>query len=92
MISRISNKGQITLPAIARRKFGIVPNSQVEVIVAEKEIIIRPLKRVSELAGILSRYARQGHAEDWDAIRAQTEATVAEEVVSVSTHRVHRRR
>ena len=80
MVARVSNKGQITLSAAARRKLGIAPNSQVEVIVSDEEITIRPLKRVSELAGILNRYAKPGESEDWDAIREQTEKAIAEEV------------
>ena len=92
MLARVSNKGQVTLAAAARRKLGITPNSQVEVTVSENEITIRPLKRVSELAGILNRYARPGAPQDWDAVREQTEKAVAEEVVSANARRVRRRR
>ncbi len=92
MLAKISNKGQITLSAAVRRKLGILPNSQVEVIVKEGEIAIRPLKRVSELAGVLKRYARKGAAQDWAAVREQTEFAVAEEVAGADTRRVRRRR
>jgi AbrB family looped-hinge helix DNA binding protein len=92
MLARVSNKGQITLSAAARRKLGICPNSKVEIIVGEEEIIIRPLKRVSELAGILRRYARSGSAQDWPAVREQTEMAVAEEVAGVDTRRMRRGR
>ena len=92
MLARVSDKGQITLAAAARRKLGIAPNSQVEVVVGDEEITIRPLKRVSELAGILHRYARPGTAEDWDAIRDEMEKAVAEEVVRADPGRVHGRR
>jgi AbrB family looped-hinge helix DNA binding protein len=92
MVARVSNKGQITLSAAARRKLGISPNSEVEVIVGEQEITIRPLKRVSELAGVLSRFARPGSEVDWNTVREQTEMAVAEEVAGANAHRVHRRR
>jgi AbrB family looped-hinge helix DNA binding protein len=92
MLARVSNKGQITLSAAARRKLGIFPNSQVEIIVREGEITIRPLKRVSELAGVLKRYARPGAAQDWAAVSEQTEKAVAEEVAGANTRRVHRGR
>jgi len=88
MLARVSNKGQVTLPATARRKLGILSNSQVELIVKEEEITIRPLKRVSELAGVLIRYARPGDTEHWDAIRERTEAAIAEEVVDDGSNRV----
>jgi len=92
VLARVSNKGQITLSAAVRRKLGITPNSQVEVTVTDQEITIRPIKRVSELAGILNRYARPGASEDWDAIREQTEKAVAEEVVRADAGRVRRGR
>ena len=92
MIARVSNKGQITLSAAARRKLGILPNSQVEVLVGEGEITIRPLKRVSELAGVLKRYAPPDAADDWDAVRENAERAAAEEVVRANTRRVRRRR
>jgi AbrB family looped-hinge helix DNA binding protein len=88
MVARVSSKGQITLSAAVRRKLGIAPNSQVEVIVKDEEIAIRPLKRVSELAGILNRYARPDEPEDWETIRQQTEKAVAEEVVVRNARRV----
>lgn len=92
MLGHISNKGQITLPATVRRKLGIISNSQVELIVKEGEITIRPLKPVGELAGVLSRYARPGKSKHWDNIREQTEAAIAEEVADDGSNRVRRRR
>jgi AbrB family looped-hinge helix DNA binding protein len=88
MIAHVSNKGQITLPAATRRRLGIAPNSQVDVTVTDREITIRPVKRVSELAGILNRYARPGAPEDWDAIRDEMETAVAEEVVGAHARRI----
>jgi len=74
--------------ALSIRKLGILSNSQVEIIVNEGEITVRSLKRVSELAGVLIRYARPGDTEHWDAIRERTEAAIAEEVVDDDSHRV----
>jgi AbrB family looped-hinge helix DNA binding protein len=92
MLARVSNKGQITLSAAARRKLSIFPNSQVEVIVGEGEITIRPLKRVSELAGVLKRYAKPRAGRHWHAVREQTEKAVAEEVAGTNTRRARRGR
>jgi AbrB family looped-hinge helix DNA binding protein len=80
MVVRVSRKGQVTLPAAVRRKLKIMPNSQVEVIVGESEITIRPLKRVEDVAGSLSRYARPEGPGDWDAVRDEMERAVAGEV------------
>ncbi len=92
MLLNVSNKGQVTLPAAVRRKLGITSESQVELVLGEGEITIRPLKRVSELAGVLRRYARKGGAEHWDSVREQTETAIAEEVVDAGSDRVRGRR
>ncbi len=92
MTARVSSKGQITLPAAARRRLGIAPDSEVEVIVTDQEITIRPIKPLSELAGVLNRYARPDADEEWDGIRGQTEQAIAEEVGGANARRVRRGR
>ncbi len=81
MIARVSSRGQITLPAAARRTLGIAPGSDLEIIVGDDAITLRPLRRVANLAGILHEYADPGAAEDWDVIREETEKAVARETV-----------
>lgn len=78
---KMSSKGQITLPAAARRKLGIKPNSRLEIEVRDNEIAVRPVKSISELGGIFSEYAK-GKTTDWEIIRAETEKAIAEEVVN----------
>jgi len=75
----ISERGQLTIPASARRKLGIRPRSRVEIVVRDDEIVIRPLKTISELRGIFREYA-EGKPSDWDTIRAETQERVAQEV------------
>ena len=87
MLLNVSNKGQVTIPAEVRRKLGITSNSQVELVLREGEIALRPLKRVSELAGVLRKYGRKGKTGHWDTIRRQTEAAIAEEVVDAGSNR-----
>ena len=76
---RISDKGQVTLPAAARRKLGIAPKSHVDIEVRENEIVIRPIKSVGELGGVFRERAK-GKTTDWKTIRDRTEQVVAEEV------------
>jgi AbrB family looped-hinge helix DNA binding protein len=76
----ISSKGQITLPAAARRKLNIKPKSRVEVEVRETEIVIRPAKTIRDVMGIFHDYAK-GKTEDWETVRSLTERAVAEEVM-----------
>ena len=81
MIARVSNKGQITIPIAERRRLGIQPNSRVEVIPRDGEVVIRPVKSITELAGCFREYAKLP-MPDWDEVRRQTEKAVAEEVVN----------
>ena len=80
-IALVSEKGQITLPAEARRRIGIKPRSRVEVEVKGQEIVVRPLQSISDVAGIF-RDAAKGKSTDWKTIRSETERLVAEEVAN----------
>ena len=77
--ARISNNGQMTLPVDIRRKLGIEPRSRVELELRDNEIIIRPLKTISEVAGVFREYA-EGVSADWETVRTETERAVAREV------------
>jgi len=78
----VSEKGQITLPAATRRRLRIKPKSLVEVEVRENEVVLRPVKSVSELSGSLRAYA-EGKTTDWDEMRDKAMRAVAEEAISV---------
>lgn len=86
MLARVSDKGQITIPVSERRRLGIEPNSKVEVVPRDGEIVIRPLKSVMELAGCFREYAKFP-VPDWDEVREATERAVAEEVVNAGRGR-----
>jgi AbrB family looped-hinge helix DNA binding protein len=92
MIARVSNKGQITIAAAARQKLGIKPNSEVEVIVKENEITIRPLKSALDVAGSLSRYAKNGEGLSWPEMRERAERAAAEEVMRAHARSLRGRR
>ncbi len=81
ILVKVSERGQISIPAAARRKLGIKPKSKVEVEVGEKEIILRPVRSISELYGIFHRYAK-GKTRDWETIRTETERRVAREIAN----------
>ena len=76
---RISEKGQMTLPAAIRRKLGIAPGTDVELEVREGEVVVRPLKTISEVAGVFRRYTR-GKAAGWETVRRETQDAVARDV------------
>lgn len=76
---RVSSKGQVTLPAPMRRKLGIKPHSQVEVVLRDDEIVIRPLRPISELRGVFRHCVKDGPM-DWEAARSAAERAVGEQV------------
>jgi AbrB family looped-hinge helix DNA binding protein len=78
--AKVSDKGQITLPASVRRRLGIAANSRVEIILRGDEIVIRPVKGLGELYGILQGHLQGGRPVPWDEQRRQMEAAVAREV------------
>ena len=83
MIVRVSERGQISIPADLRKRYGIKPKSRVRVEAKDDVIVISPIKSVTEVAGIFCEYAK-GKTTDWDTIREETMKAVAEEVESES--------
>lgn len=79
--SIISEKGQITLPSAIRKKARLSPGTRVEVEFRDGEIILRPIKRLSELAGIFHQ-AAMGVATDYETVRDEMEEAVAREVMN----------
>jgi AbrB family looped-hinge helix DNA binding protein len=79
-LARVSSKGQITLPAAARRKLGIKPHSAVEVITGDSEITIRPTRSIRELSGIFRDRIPPGPPLGWEEERRIMEEAVAREV------------
>ena len=76
---KMSEKGQITLPASIRRKMGFSPERRVSVEVRDNEVVIRPLQTISDVAGIFEEAAR-GKRASWETIRRRTMKAVAEQV------------
>ena len=79
-IIKVSDKGQITLPVAIRRKFRVEPQSQVSVEVRDDEIVLRPIKSIMELEGILHAYAHPGKPS-WEEERDEMERAVAQHVL-----------
>jgi AbrB family looped-hinge helix DNA binding protein len=76
---KMSEKGQITVPASIRRKIGFTPERRVSIETRDNEVILRPVRTISEVAGIFTEAAR-GKRASWESIRRQTEQAVAEQV------------
>jgi len=54
---KVTRQGQTTIPKEAREKFGIEVGSILEVTTTDDAIVYRPLPRLEDLAGSLSKYA-----------------------------------
>lgn len=54
---KVTRHGQTTIPKEAREKFGIDVGSVLEVHTTEDSIVYRPVPRLEDLAGSLSKYA-----------------------------------
>ena len=78
--AQVSDKGQITIPAAVRRKLGLKAKSRVEIEVRDNVAVLRPVKSIRELSGILRDYVK-GKTSDWETVRTQAERAVAEQVV-----------
>lgn len=78
---RVSNKGQITLPAQVRKKLGIKPRSMVTIDFKNDEMVIRLVKPINELQGIFRKYA-EGKTGDWEEIRSQAEQDISLEIAN----------
>jgi AbrB family looped-hinge helix DNA binding protein len=78
--SKVSAKGQITLPAALRREFRIAPGSTVEVTVVEGALLVRPVRGIGRLFGVLHDRIPPGEPLGWEEERRIMEEAVAREV------------
>ena len=76
---RVSDKGQVTLPAKSRRRYSVRPRSRMEVIETDEGILLKPEPSIMDASGAAHKYAK-GDAEDWEAVRTAMEKAVADEV------------
>jgi AbrB family looped-hinge helix DNA binding protein len=78
-IATISERGQISIPSAMRKKTGIKLKSRVIVEASDTEIVIRPMKSISDVEGI---FRKQGTDQNacWDKARETAEQAVAREV------------
>ena len=78
---KISDKGQVTLPAKVRRTLRLNAQSRVSVEIRDDEVVLRRVKPVTELEGIFRAHASRGKPS-WESERRPMERAVAEEVSS----------
>ena len=78
-VSRMTVKGQITIPAEIRHKVGLSPRDLVEIDIVDGEIIVRPVR--SQLLAGFGAVTPRSRPENWTAVREEVERALAEEVM-----------
>ncbi len=62
--SRVTKKGQATIPSVFRRKFAIEEGRRVVFEETDKGLLVRPAADIEDSAGTLSRFAEAGRVLD----------------------------
>ena len=86
MKSRLSSKGQVTVPAAVRDQLGLTPGTAVEFVVREGEAVMRKRAAVDPVARV---YGRLKLPRDVDALVDEMRGPKPD---SVRTRRSHRKR
>ena len=79
---KVSEKGQITLPAAIRRKMGWGAGRELQVEAGEGEVVIRPLRTVDQLYGIFHECVRGRKPVSHEEETLAYERAVAEHVAN----------
>lgn len=78
MLSSVTAKGQVTIPADIRNRFKIQPNDRVDFFVDGERIVIMPVKTLKQLRGVVTPVSAGGIAGE----REEAKRTVAERIAS----------
>jgi len=57
MLTKLSSKGQLIIPKSVRHALALEPGTQFEVEVVDKEIVLKPLSRISGADRLYGKYA-----------------------------------
>jgi AbrB family looped-hinge helix DNA binding protein len=86
----LSAKAQFTIPQPLRRHLGVQPGSKLELIVRDRDLLIRPIRRsvAAATAGSLRRYvAKDKLGRSWEEIIETTKTMVSREQAEKETRR-----
>ncbi len=76
MLSNVTTKGQVTIPAEIRTRFHIGPNDRVDFFIDGERIIITPVRTLKQLRGSITAVASGAFVKE----REQAKRAVAERV------------
>ena len=66
----MTRKGQVTIPAMLRKKYGITEGMKIEVVDAQAGLVLRPIRKMEDLAGVdAGKYTYSEMVEKLDKLR-----------------------
>jgi len=70
MLSNVTTKGQVTIPAEIRARFHIKPNDRVDFFVDGEHIVITPVKTLKQLRGAVASDGTGNIAKEREAAKS----------------------
>ena len=80
MLSNVTTKGQVTIPAEIRTRFHIRPNDRVDFFVDGERIIITPVRTLKQLRGSVAAVGSGAFIEEREDAKCAVAERVAGEV------------
>ena len=81
MLSTVTTKGQVTIPAEIRTRFHIQPNDRVDFFVDGEHIVITPVRTLKQLRGVVSSDGTGDIASERKAAKRMVAERLAGEIV-----------
>jgi len=81
MLSNVTTKGQVTIPAEIRARFHIQANDRVDFYIDGERIIITPVRTLKQLRGYIAAVGSGDFAKEREAAKHAVAAHVTEEAV-----------
>ena len=92
MATRVTSKGQVTIPKRIREALGIKPGSRVDFVLAEGRVTLEPVAGgVEALTGSLRKYVRKGVRIPDAVVMEQVRREVAHAAAHAGRPRRHKR-
>lgn len=79
MLSTVTTKGQVTIPADIRARFHIQPNDRVDFFVDGERIVITPVKGLKQLRGAVAAAGAGDIAAEREAARRAVAGRIEDE-------------
>lgn len=81
MLSTVTTKGQVTIPAEIRTRFHIQPNDRVDFFVDGEHIVITPVRTLKQLRGTVASNVAGSIASEKETAKHMVAERIAGEIV-----------